>query len=315
MNKIVLYFFFIVTIQAALGQSDEYSRLIKIADSLYNIQDYKNSALTFSAAFKSNDWKGYSDDRYNAACSWALAGNSDSAFFNLQRIADKSNYSSYDHISTDEDLNSLHADNRWNPLLSKIKENKEKSEAGLDKTLLQRLDSMAKEDQKWRIYMSKFWNGELKGDTLTMETISHNCMITDSLNYFHLKEIFDRYGFPNYDLVGVKGSSDFWLLVQHQDRHPSFQDSVLVKMKIEVDSNKASASNYAYLVDRVKVNTGQPQVYGTQMQMNSDTTSFEPKNVIERAKLNERRKSVGLDSIESYIQMMNDRNSGSLKKK
>lgn len=49
--------------------------------------------------------------------------------------------------------------------------------------------------------------------------------------------------------------------------------------------------------------------------MNSDTTSFEPKIVIEPAKLNERRKSVGLDSIESYIQMMNEHNSGSLKKK
>jgi hypothetical protein len=315
MNKIILFFLFIVSTQLVFGQSEEYSSLVKKADSLYDIKDFKNSALAYSAAFKSNDWKGYSDDRYNAACSWALAGNSDSAFFNLQRIADKANYSDYEHISTDEDLNSLHADERWKPLLSKIKVNKEKSEAGLDKTLLHRLDSMAKEDQKWRNYMHKFWDGELTGDSLTKETITNNCMLTDSLNYFHLKEIFGKYGFPNYDLVGEKGSSDFWLLVQHQDKHPSFQDSVLVKMKIEVDSNKASASNYAYLVDRVKVNTGQPQVYGTQMQMNSDGTSFEPRNVIEPEKLNERRKSVGLDSIESYIQMMNNHNSGSLKRK
>ena len=86
-------------------------------------------------------------------------------------------------------------------------------------------------------------------------------------------------------------------------------------MKMEVDWGKACATNYAYLVDRVKVNSGQPQVYGTQMQMNSDTTSFEPMTVIEPEKLNERRKSVGLDSIESYIQTMNERNIGSLKKK
>jgi len=315
LNKKILFFLFIVTTQFALGQSDEYSRLIKKADSLYDAKDFRNSALTYSAAFKSNDWKGKSSDRYNAACSWALAGYVDSAFFNLQRIADRANYSNYNHISNDADLKSLHTDNRWKPLLSKIKDNKEKSEAGLDKPLLQRLDSMAMEDQKWRNYMSQSWNGELKGDALTMETFAQNCMLTDSLNYYHLRDIFTKYGFPNYDLVGEKGSSNFWLLVQHQDRHPSFQDSVLVKMKIEVDSNKASASNYAYLVDRVKVNKGEPQVYGTQMQMNSDTTSFEPKDVIEPSRLNERRKSVGLDSIESYIQMMNERNPGSLKKK
>lgn len=95
-----------------------------------------------------------------------------------------------------------------------------------------------------------------------MNTISYNCIVTNSLNYYQVKEIFAKYGFPNYDLVGEKCSSDFWLLVQHQDRHPSFQDSVLAKMKTELDSNKASSSNYAYLVNRVKVNTGQPQVYG-----------------------------------------------------
>ena len=314
MNKLLCLVFSVIA-ELALAQSDKYALLVKQADSLYNARDYKNSAQTYSEAFKSNDWKGYPNDRYNAACSWALAGIKDSAFFNLQRIAEQGNYADYDHISTDKDLNSLHSDKRWKLLLQRVKENKERSEEGLDKSLLQRLDSMTKEDQKWRSYLSKFWNGELKGDTLSMETIILNCTLIDSLNYFHLKEIFDKYGFLNYDLVGEKGSSDFWLLVQHQDNHPSFQDSVLVKMKMEVDSGKASATNYAYLVDRVKVNSGQPQVYGTQMQMNSDTTSFEPMTVIEPEKLNERRKSVGLDSIESYIQTMNERNIGSLKKK
>ena len=196
-----------------------------------------------------------------------------------------------------------------------MKRNKEKSEEGFNKPLLHLLDSLVAEDQKWRDYMTKYWNGELKGDTISINKIGNNCKLTDSLNYFHLKEIFSRYGFPNYDLVGKDGSFNFWLLVQHQDMRPDFQDSVLVRMKVEVDSGKASASNYAYLVDRVKINKHQPQVYGTQMGLNNDSTSFEPKDVIEPEKLNERRKSVGLDSIESYIQMMNERNAGSLKKK
>ena len=314
MNQILTLIFLFAS-HIAFGQNDEYYHLVKKADSLYNIKDYMNSSLTYSEAFKSKGWKGSSEDRYNAACSWALAGNKDSAFFNLERITDKLNYSEYDHIISDKDLISLHSDNRWEPLIQKIKENKEKSEVGLNKPLLRRLDSLRSEDQKWRNYLTKFWNKELEGDTISMETIAHNCMLADSLNYFHLKDIFVQYGYPNYDVVGEKGSSDFWLLVQHQDKHPSFQDSVLVKMKTEVDSGKASARNYAYLVDRVKVNAGQPQVYGTQMELNSDMTSYEPKQVVEPEKLNERRKSVGLDSIESYIQMMNERNHGTLKKK
>jgi hypothetical protein len=74
-------------------------------------------------------------------------------------------------------------------------------------------------------------------------------------------------------------------------------------------------SDYAYLVDRVKVNTGQLQVYGTQMRLNKDSTSFEPKPVIDPDKLNERRKSVDLSMIESYIEIMNERYHGSLCKK
>lgn len=269
--------------------------------------------MTYHEAFNTMGGKGYQDDRYNAACSWALAGYPDSAFFNLQRIIDKLKYSNYDHISNDEDLKSLHADPRWKPLLLQVKQNEEGSK-GSNKQLYDLLDSMEKEDQKWRHKLNAYRNGE-SSDTTLFNTIAYNLTLADSLNYFLLKDIFAKYGYPNYDLVGEKGSYNFWLLIQHQDRHPAFQDSVLSKMKIEVDANKASVGNYAYLVDRVKVNAGLPQVYGTQMQLNGDGTSYEPRLVIEPSKLNERRKSVGLDSIESYIQQMNEHNFGSLKKK
>jgi hypothetical protein len=96
------------------------------------------------------------------------------------------------------------------------------------------------------------------------------------------------------------------LLVQHADKHPDFQDSVLVRMKIEADKGNSSITDYAYLLDRVLINTGQKQVYGTQMTLNSSKTSYECKPVIGPEKLNERRRQVGLSTIEVYIQIMND---------
>ncbi len=51
----------------------------KKGDSLYKMKDYKNSPFTYSKAFKSIGWKGSQTDRYNAACSYALAGVADSA--------------------------------------------------------------------------------------------------------------------------------------------------------------------------------------------------------------------------------------------
>ena len=60
-----------------------YDDLIRKADSLYQVKDYKNPALTFSRAFKANDWKAPSREHYNAACSWALANVPDSAFYHV----------------------------------------------------------------------------------------------------------------------------------------------------------------------------------------------------------------------------------------
>ncbi|MCW3076129.1 MAG: hypothetical protein JWO32_738 [Bacteroidetes bacterium] len=104
--------------------SPEYYTFIKKADSLYKIKDYKNSALTYSSAFKTLGGKGKVKDRYNAARSWALANTPDSAFYNLHRIADRTFYSDYVRITNEEDFNSLHKDKRWNSLLTLIKQNK-----------------------------------------------------------------------------------------------------------------------------------------------------------------------------------------------
>lgn len=316
MKQNLTFLFLLITSTLLKGQAipKEYSNWIKKADSLYKKGDYKNSGNTYSFAFKSLGWKGYPADRYNAACAWALASVPDSAFFNLLRIATKSNYSDYDHLTTDTDLQSLHNDARWHSLISKVKENKEKIEINFDKKLIKLLDSLVTEDQKWRSYLVKFDNKQLGNDTLSRKTIIYHLRATDSLNYFHLKNIFQTYGFPNFDLVGQTGSNNYWLLMQHQDRHSQFQEEVLHKMKEEADKGKASVINYAYLLDRVKVNTGQLQVYGTQMILNSTKTSYEPKPVVEPSKLNERRKSVGLDTIESYIETMNSRYFGTLKK-
>ncbi|MCO5267507.1 MAG: hypothetical protein M9897_01255 [Brumimicrobium sp.] len=315
MKKYFIVFKLCLIITLSFGQiaPPEYNNLIGQADSLYRAKNYLDSGQKYSAAFQSFGGLGYPDDIYNAACSWALAENADSAFINLQRIVDKAGYSNYKHIISDTDLNFLHTDKRWTTLISQIKHNKEKIEEKYNKPLLYLLDSMKMEDQRWRNYMTRFINGELHNDTISKETINLHISLTDSLNYFLLKDIFYKYGFPNYDLVGQEGSNNFWLLVQHQDSYPNFQDSVLTKMKIEVNNNKASSVNYAYLVDRVKINTGKQQVYGTQMELNKEQTSYIPLNVMAPEKLNERRASVGLISIESYIEIMNKRYFGSLK--
>jgi phosphatidate phosphatase APP1 len=50
-----------------------------------------------------------------------------------------------------------------------------------------------------------------------------------------LEEIFEKFGYPRFGLVGEKGAQDYWVMVQHCDSDPAFQSRVL---KIEERSGQ-----------------------------------------------------------------------------
>lgn len=184
----------------------------------------------------------------------------------------------------------------------------------LNVELQSRIYKMYELDQTYRVQLRKFHNNELDTAIYNLSEIEAKIQEADSLNYYELKQIIDYYGFPGFDLVGEDYSNSFWNIVQHQDHNLAFQLLVLDKMKIECDRNNASKLYYAYLIDRVKVNAGEYQIYGTQMKLNSDSTSYEPKPVIDPENLDSRRKEVGLIPIGEYIETMNSRYFGTLKK-
>jgi pimeloyl-ACP methyl ester carboxylesterase len=134
MKTTTLFLGFVIFTVFSFGQStpQKYPDLVRIADSLYNAKDFKNSAFTYSNAFKANGWKATINERYNASCSWALANYPDSAFFNLNYIATLMNYTNFGHIKSDPDLISLHNDNKWKPLLEAVQKNKKKAFPNLD---------------------------------------------------------------------------------------------------------------------------------------------------------------------------------------
>ncbi len=121
-----------------------------------------------------------------------------------------------------------------------------------------------------------------------------------------IKEIFDQNGVVGFDLAGEKGSSDFWVMVQHSDHDPAFQKEVLEKMKVEVAKGNADSRNYGLLVDRVQLNTGQAQVYGTQVDYNTEICQAFPKNLTDSADVNRRRKEIGLEPLENYLNDMTE---------
>lgn len=286
----------------AFAQPPEYEFFINRADSLYNARDYLNAAQTYTKAFQTFGGKGYVEHRYNAGCSWALANNADSAFFQLFRIAEKANYKEYKHITTDPDLVSLHADSRWARLTDLVKQNKEKAEAGLDKTLVAQLDSIMYDDQYYRLQIQdveKKYGAKSKEMDDLWKTISR----LDSINLIKVTSILDAKGWLGPEVVGEDGSTTLFLVIQHSDL--AIQEKYLPLMREAVKNGKARGSSLALLEDRVALRQGKKQIYGSQIGRDPETMIFYVSPMIDPDNVDQRRAEVGLQPLADYVRRWN----------
>ncbi|GAB5556680.1 MAG: hypothetical protein SchgKO_08930 [Schleiferiaceae bacterium] len=178
------------------------------------------------------------------------------------------------------------------------------AQSNLDSALIQELSELGAVDQiaarnafppeEYKGLSQEDWNG------VKDSIYRHNQKVAEA--------IFREVGFPGFDKVGVKGSADFWSLVQHSDFDPEFQEEILIAMKVEVKNQNANSRLFAMLTDRVKKNTGQKQVYGTQVDYDLFTGKAYPLETDDPENLNARRAEVGLEPIEVYLEDMTQTN-------
>jgi len=116
-----------------------------------------------------------------------------------------------------------------------------------------------------------------------------------------MRVVLAQHGWPGRRLVGDEGSHGAWLLLQHADQDTALQHTALRLLEGAVRSGDASARDLAYLTDRVRVAEGRPQVYGTQLEYDGRGCAS-PRPSEERARLDARRASVGLEPVAQYVQ-------------
>jgi hypothetical protein len=120
----------------------------------------------------------------------------------------------------------------------------------------------------------------------------------DAVNQKRVKEIVAHYGWPTISMVGKEGASAAWLIAQHSDRDPDFQQQVLALMEPLVKRGEASGTDYAYLYDR----THYPQRFGTQGRCVS-REAWHPLEIEDVAHVNERRRELGMPSMADYVKL------------
>ncbi|HEX8515747.1 MAG TPA: DUF6624 domain-containing protein [Bacteroidia bacterium] len=280
----------------AQDKTSRYAEITSQAASLYENGQYKKSAETYSKAFRENGWKAYQSDRYNAACAWALAGNKDSAFYQLFKVADAFKYDNYERIANDTVLTSLNHDERWPQLLNMVSRNIGKDEARLNKSLLKLMDSVYHADQAFRFQQisidKEFGAGSPEG--LRIRKVIHE---TDSVNQQIVSGILDKYGWLGPEIVGVNGNATLPLVLMHSPLE--MQLKYIPMMREAVKSKKADSYDLALLEDKILLRQGKKQLYGTYL-VNIDKKYYtapleDPENV------DKRRVELGLSTLDEYL--------------
>ena len=118
-----------------------------------------------------------------------------------------------------------------------------------------------------------------------------------------LNNIIDTIGYPTIDKVGIKANEAAWLIIQHSISQPALMKKCAALLKSAVRENKASPQNLAYLTDRIAVFEEKLQLYGTQFDWD-ENGNLSPNPYDNLTKVNERRKSIGLNTLEEQTELI-----------
>lgn len=117
---------------------------------------------------------------------------------------------------------------------------------------------------------------------------------TDAAHRTRLKAIVSQCGWPGKSRVGADGEGAAWLVVQHADADPAFQDECL-KLMAAAPPGEVEGKHLAYLTDRTLITRKRPQRYGTQMGAN-----FEPLPIEDPKQVDALRAKLGLMPLAEY---------------
>jgi len=132
--------------------------------------------------------------------------------------------------------------------------------------------------------------------------IADELRAVDMSNTSRIKEIIREHGWPGPNLVGHDGTAAAWLLVQHSTIE--FQREMLPIVKEAYTAGTLSGGNYALLFDRVLVNEGKAQVFGSQGKWNDGVLGLHP--IEDEVNVDKRRAEVGLGPLSEYLERLRE---------
>ncbi len=256
----------------------------------YDAKEFGRCAERFLTAVSTAGESKKAELLYSAACCQALEGKPDLALETLER-AFEVGLKDGQQVKEDADFVSVNKTPRFAALVAKLIERDASFEKATQPKVRDEIQAMVKIDQELRQQAIKNTSHDL--------VLQSKLEAVDKKNTKRMKEIVAKYGWPGQTLVGRKAAQGAWLLVQHADRDVAFQKQMLVLIEAAAKKKDVAPANVAYLADRIATAEKRKQVYGTQF-----GPDLVPMPIEDEAQVDERRQSLGLDSMADYAETM-----------
>lgn len=130
----------------------------------------------------------------------------------------------------------------------------------------------------------------------------------DGQNTDRVMQILDISGkWPGKTLIGEMADQSLWLCLQHADQKPEVAKKYLPMLHEAVMQKRSDPMYYAYLFDRIRMNEGKEQLYGTQVYQKTLEGGKVKCFVVpieDVEEVDKRRMEMGMESISDYLKGM-----------
>lgn len=289
-----------ITCEGKIYETPCHARVFIVTkDSLQSVNNYKASIGENLKILEISPDKAL----YRLAISYSNLDNRDSAFYYLNKFIDCSKDDRL--IILDKNFDNLRKDSvRWKQITNKI-ENLYLAELKNvnNKELALQLFYLGIEDQKYRLFLPAM--KQIETDSNGRFSIR-----VDNTMDTKLKEIVKKHGMPGISDVGLLGSKNIFLLIQHSFKIKRAYYKAIEKL---YKKNDFPPLDFALLKDAYLSDRNRKQIYGTQLvsAFKKWKKTYDGKMILYPVKdfknVNQRRKEIGFQStVEEYVESWNN---------
>ncbi|MDJ1499494.1 energy transducer TonB [Xanthocytophaga agilis] len=163
--------------------------------------------------------------------------------------------------------------------------------------LIAQLDTIIQADQQYRSVAARQSAKTPEEEAIQMQKQG----AIDILNMAKIDKIIAEYGYPGKSLVGEKYQSVALMVIQHND--PAAREKYLPLLIEAAGKGEVNASSVAIVIDRAKIDKGEKQIYGSQLNETKQGMKLMP--IEDEPNVNVRRAKVGLPPLEVYLKQWN----------